>query len=57
MNIIGNQTKIPIISYGPGNPHDSHTLNEKISISEYLKGITILCESLLHLKRLHDKRN
>lgn len=57
MNIVGNQMKIPIISYGPGNPHDSHTLNEKISISEYLKGITILCESLLHLKRLHDKRN
>ncbi len=56
MNIVGKQMKIPIISYGPGDPHESHTLNEKVSIREYLRGIEILHRSLIHLKRLHDKR-
>jgi LysW-gamma-L-lysine carboxypeptidase len=56
MNIVGNQMKIPIISYGPGDPHESHTLNEKVSINEYLRGIEILQRSLVHLKRLHSKR-
>ncbi|MDA0755725.1 MAG: M20/M25/M40 family metallo-hydrolase [Crenarchaeota archaeon] len=55
MNVIGNQLKIPVITYGPGDPHEAHTINEKVSIDEFVKGIEILKRSLHHLKRLHEK--
>ena len=55
MNEIGNQLKIPVITYGPGDPHEAHTINEKVSVDEFVKGIEILKKSLYHLKRLHDR--
>ena len=55
MNVIGNQLKIPVITYGPGDPHEAHTIDEKVSIDEFVKGIEILKKSLYHLKRLHDR--
>lgn len=55
MNIIGNQWKIPVVTYGPGDPHASHTIDEKVSVDEYLRGIEVLKRTLQHLKRLHDK--
>lgn len=56
MNILGNQWQIPVVTYGPGDPHEAHTIDEKVSIEEYLKGIEILKHTLTHLKRLHDKK-
>jgi len=56
MNVIGNQWDIPVVTYGPGDPHEAHTVDEKVSIDEYLKGIEILTKTLQHLKRLHDKK-
>ncbi len=56
MNVLGNQWKIPVITYGPGDPHEAHTIDEKVSIEEYLKGIEIFKAALQHLKRLHDKK-
>ena len=56
MNVLGTQWEIPVITYGPGDPHEAHTIDEKVSIEEYLRGIEILKKSLQHLKRLHDKR-
>ena len=55
MNVIGNQLNIPVITYGPGDPHEAHTIDEKVSIDEFVKGIEILKKSLYHLKRLHDR--
>jgi LysW-gamma-L-lysine carboxypeptidase len=55
MNVIGNQLKIPVVTFGPGDPHAAHTIDEKISITEYLRGIEILKRTIEHLKRLHDK--
>ena len=55
MNVIGNQWNIPVVTYGPGDPHEAHTIDEKVSIEEYLKGIEILKKTLKHLKRLHDR--
>ncbi len=55
MNVIGNQLKIPVVTYGPGDPHASHTIDEKVSIDEYLRGIEVLKKTLQHLKRLHDR--
>ena len=56
INEIGNQLKIPVITYGPGDPHEAHTIDEKVSIDEFVKGIEILKKSLHHLKRLHDRK-
>jgi LysW-gamma-L-lysine carboxypeptidase len=55
MNVVGNQWNIPVVTYGPGNPHEAHTIDEKVSIDEYLRGIEILKKTLKHLKRLHDR--
>jgi LysW-gamma-L-lysine carboxypeptidase len=56
MNVIGNQWDIPVVTYGPGDPHEAHTIDEKVSIDEYLRGIEILKKTLHHLKRLHDRK-
>lgn len=56
MNVIGNQWDIPVVTYGPGDPHEAHTIDEKVSIDEYLRGIEILKKTLAHLKRLHDRK-
>ena len=56
MNVLGYQWEIPVVTYGPGDPHESHTKDEKVSISEYLKGIEILKATLKRLKILHDKK-
>ena len=56
MNVLGNQWNIPVVTYGPGDPHEAHTIDEKVSIKEYLTGIEILKKTLQHLKRLHDKK-
>ena len=55
MNIIGSQLNIPVVTYGPGDPHASHTIDEKVSMEEYLRGIEVLKRTLHHLKRLHDR--
>ena len=56
MNVLGNEWKIPVVTYGPGDPHQAHTVDEKVSIEEYLKGIEVLKKTLQHLKRLHDRK-
>ncbi len=54
MNILGNVLKIPVVTYGPGDPHSSHTMDERIYIHEYLTGIEIYKNTLFHIIRLHD---
>jgi len=55
MNIIGNSLNIPVVTYGPGDPHASHTVDERVSMDEYLRSIEVLKRMLYHLKRLHVK--
>ncbi|MDE1827287.1 MAG: M20/M25/M40 family metallo-hydrolase, partial [Thaumarchaeota archaeon] len=54
MNIIGNALSIPVVTYGPGDPHASHTIDERVSTDEYLRSIEVFKRMLDHLKRLHD---
>ena len=55
MNYYGQAYKIPVLSYGPGNPHLSHTNDEHVSIEDYMISIGVLKDSLLYLERLHNK--
>lgn len=56
MNIIGNSLNIPVVTYGPGDPHASHTIDERVSADEYLRSIEVFKRMLYHLKRLHDNQ-
>lgn len=53
MNVLGHSFKIPVITYGPGDPHASHTANERVNIDEYVASIEVYNRALFHLSRLH----
>lgn len=53
MNILGNVLNIPVVTYGPGDPHSSHTIDERVYIPEYLTGIEIYKNAVINMIRLH----
>lgn len=53
MNIFGKETRIPVVTYGPGDPALSHTENEHIAIQEYLDSIEIYKRAIDKLIKLH----
>ncbi|MFZ0345241.1 MAG: M20/M25/M40 family metallo-hydrolase [Nitrososphaeraceae archaeon] len=57
MNILGNAFRIPVVTYGPGDPHSSHTVDERISIAEYISSIEVYNTTLFHTSRLHHLRS
>lgn len=57
MNILGKAMNIPVVTYGPGESHLDHTLDEHIDISEYLDSIQVYKEALLRLAELHNSKN
>ena len=54
MNVLGNSLKIPVVTYGPGEPHASHSKDERIEIESYLKCIEVFGRALFHTSRLHQ---
>jgi len=57
MNILGNAFKIPVVTYGPGEPHASHTVDERVNLEEYLTSIDIFSRALFHISRLHARKS
>lgn len=57
MNLLGKAMNLPIVTYGPGDSHLDHTIDEHIEIAEYLNSITIYKETLLKLAELYNKNN
>ena len=57
MNVLGNELKIPVVTYGPGDSKLDHTSNEHIDIKEYLDSIEVLKKTLTKLPELVKKRN
>jgi [amino group carrier protein]-lysine/ornithine hydrolase len=54
MNVLGHSFDIPVITYGPGDPHASHTADERVNIDEYVASIEVYKRALFHLSRLHQ---
>ncbi|MCP8312024.1 MAG: M20/M25/M40 family metallo-hydrolase [Candidatus Methylarchaceae archaeon HK02M1] len=57
MNAFGQAFKIPVVTYGPGNPHLSHTHKEYIEISEYLSGIKIYQKVISNLYKFYHVKS
>jgi LysW-gamma-L-lysine carboxypeptidase len=57
MNILGRAINVPIVTYGPGDSHLDHTIDEHIVISEYLAGIEVYKETILKLADLYNNKN
>ena len=56
MNVLGNELKIPVVTYGPGDSKLDHTPYEHIEIQEYLDSIEVLRKALTKLPELVKKR-
>jgi len=56
MNILGHAMNMPIVTYGPGDSHLDHTVDEHIEIAEYLSSIKVYKETLLKLAELHNNK-
>ncbi len=56
MNILGKAMNLPIVTYGPGDSHLDHTLDEHIGIKEYLDSIEVYKETILRLAEFHNKK-
>jgi [amino group carrier protein]-lysine/ornithine hydrolase len=57
MNILGKAMNLPIVTYGPGDGHLDHTIDEHIEINEYLQAIDVYKETILKLAELHNNKN
>jgi len=56
MNVLGNSLNIPVVTYGPGEPHVSHSKDERVEIQSYLTCIEIYNRALFHTSRLHHNK-
>jgi [amino group carrier protein]-lysine/ornithine hydrolase len=56
MNILGKAMNLPIVTYGPGDSHLDHTLDEHIEVKEYLDSIAVYKEALLRLSELFNNK-
>jgi LysW-gamma-L-lysine carboxypeptidase len=57
MNILGKAMNLPIVTYGPGESHLDHTVDEHIEIKEYLDAIQVYKETILRLAELYNNKN
>ncbi|MEM2631727.1 MAG: M20/M25/M40 family metallo-hydrolase [Candidatus Bathyarchaeia archaeon] len=53
MNIFGRAVKIPVVTYGPGDPTLSHTEREHIDLPEYMDSIEVYQRAINHLLSMH----
>ncbi len=46
MNVVGPVWRCPIVAYGPGDSSLDHTPNERLSLNEYWKAVSVVEETL-----------
>jgi LysW-gamma-L-lysine carboxypeptidase len=56
MNILGKAMNLPIVTYGPGDSHLDHTLEENIEVKEYLDAISVYKETIMKLAELCNNK-
>jgi LysW-gamma-L-lysine carboxypeptidase len=56
MNVLGHTFKIPVVTYGPGDPHASHTVEERVNIDEFVTSIDVFTRALFHMSRIHHQK-
>ncbi|TFH22936.1 M20/M25/M40 family metallo-hydrolase [Candidatus Bathyarchaeota archaeon] len=56
MNILGKAMNLPIVTYGPGDSHLDHTLEENIEVKDYFDAISVYKETLMRLAELYNNR-
>ena len=56
MNILGKAMNLPIVTYGPGDSHLDHTLEENIEVKEYLAAISVYKETIMKLAELYNNK-
>jgi LysW-gamma-L-lysine carboxypeptidase len=54
MNLFGRASRIPLVTYGPGDSHLDHTSNENIDVQEYLDSIQVYREAIKRLIKLDE---
>ncbi len=54
-NMIANHYKIPVITYGPGDPKLEHTNDEYIEIEDFIQAIETYQKFIPKLKEMYDK--
>jgi [amino group carrier protein]-lysine/ornithine hydrolase len=57
MNILGKAMNLPIVTYGPGDSHLDHTLDEHIETKEYLEAISVYKEAIMRLAEIYNAKN
>lgn len=57
MNVLGRALGIPVVTYGPGNSHQSHTRRECVEIQDYLASIDVISEALVNLAQFSSNQN
>ena len=56
MNVLGNELKIPVVTYGPGDSRLDHTPNEHIDIQEYSGQHRSFKENVNKVTRFRESR-
>ncbi|MEM1538624.1 MAG: M20/M25/M40 family metallo-hydrolase [Candidatus Nezhaarchaeales archaeon] len=57
MNVAASKWRIPMVTYGPGDPKLDHTPDEHVNLNDYLNSIEVLVEALHTLSGLHGSIN
>ena len=55
MNTLAEVWDIPMATYGPGDSRLDHSDTEHIILSDYLRGIDVLCEALAELATVSER--
>ena len=55
MNILGRAMSIPVVTYGPGDPHLDHRPDEHIVLKDYLDSVEVIVGAVRKLRQLHLK--
>ncbi|MFQ6011571.1 MAG: M20/M25/M40 family metallo-hydrolase, partial [Nitrososphaerales archaeon] len=53
MNVLGNALDVPVVTFGPGDAHLSHTSEEFISVNEYRTSIELCLRSMNNFFEMH----